>query len=543
MKNVYGYIRVSGKKQEDGVSLPEQKRIIKEYARNNHLNIIHIFEETKTAAKRGRPLFTQMIKNLKAKKAEGVIIHKIDRSARNLHDWASIGDLIDNNIDVFFAHESLNLSERSGRLSADIQAVMASDYIRNLRQEAIKGLYGRLKQGIYPFAAPIGYLNNGKGKVKTVDPIKSPLIKKLFTLYVSEHYNIVQLADKMNSLGLTNINGKPVDKNGVSAILRNPFYIGLMKVKGQTFEGKHEPLVSTRTYKQTQLILAGRNKKTKGTKHFYQFRTLLKCGYCGYSLPGEMQKGNVYYRCQTKSCPTKTIREDVVEQYFKNVLASIAISDDELVQLKKVLREENDTITSRQEDIIKGYKLQQTQLKQREQKLIHAYLDNLIDKNEFENMKSNILLKIQELNEKININTSSKTGLLDVINEKLELCNMSIKLYDTGISEEKREIVKNITSNVVVIEKKVRFTIPSPYCDIANRDVLVSSGDKQDTNRTLTSQITYTDKNTSGIQPKPLNKEQSKQFINLLLNKHSLTEQNSSTMNEHDVSKNNPRSE
>ena len=40
MKNVYGYIRVSDKKQEDGASLIEQKRIISEYAKTNNLKII-----------------------------------------------------------------------------------------------------------------------------------------------------------------------------------------------------------------------------------------------------------------------------------------------------------------------------------------------------------------------------------------------------------------------------------------------------------------------------------------------------------------------
>ena len=40
------------------------------------------------------------------KKADGVVIHKIDRGSRNLHDWADIGDLIDNNVEVYFAHEN-----------------------------------------------------------------------------------------------------------------------------------------------------------------------------------------------------------------------------------------------------------------------------------------------------------------------------------------------------------------------------------------------------------------------------------------------------
>jgi DNA invertase Pin-like site-specific DNA recombinase len=77
------------------------------------------------------------------------VIHKIDRSARNLRDWADLGDLIDAGVDVHFANETMDLKSRGGRLSADILAVVAADFIRNNREETRKSFYRRLKQGIY----------------------------------------------------------------------------------------------------------------------------------------------------------------------------------------------------------------------------------------------------------------------------------------------------------------------------------------------------------------------------------------------------------
>ncbi len=102
---VYGYIRVSTQKQGAGVSLIEQKESIIRYAVKHQLEIVQWFEELETAAKHGRPIFTYLMKLLQSGKASGVIIHKIDRSARNLRDWASLGDLIDNGVDVHFAHD------------------------------------------------------------------------------------------------------------------------------------------------------------------------------------------------------------------------------------------------------------------------------------------------------------------------------------------------------------------------------------------------------------------------------------------------------
>src|SRR5437899_12637648 len=87
MKKFLGYTRVSTAKQgERGVSLQEQHDAIAGYAERHGLEIASWFEERETAAKRGRAVFNHVLKLLGEEKAHGVIIHKIDRSARNLKD-------------------------------------------------------------------------------------------------------------------------------------------------------------------------------------------------------------------------------------------------------------------------------------------------------------------------------------------------------------------------------------------------------------------------------------------------------------------------
>jgi site-specific DNA recombinase len=110
MKQYFAYIRVSTTRQgEFGVSLPQQKDAIERYAQRNQLEISRWFEEQETAAKQGRPIFGTMVNLLRKRAAVGVIIHKIDRSARNLRDWADLGELIDRGVEVHFANESLDL--------------------------------------------------------------------------------------------------------------------------------------------------------------------------------------------------------------------------------------------------------------------------------------------------------------------------------------------------------------------------------------------------------------------------------------------------
>lgn len=512
MKKVYGYVRVSDLKQVDGASLSEQERAITEYAQKNRLEIIHWFRETKTAAKRGRPHFEKMMKQLKTGRADGVIIHKIDRSARNLHDWAAIGDLTDSNIDVHFAHESLDMNERGGRLSADIQAVMASDYVRNLRQEAIKGLYGRLKQGIYPFRAPVGYHNNGRGQVKTIDPRYGHLILKLFELYVYKDHSILTLVPKMKKLGLRNWRGNPLDKNGISRVLNNPFYAGVMEVRGLSFKGKHETIISVRLYKQAQLKLKG-NKRSGLLIHNYLFRGMIRCGICKRIMSGELQKGRVYYRCQIRDCPTKSIREDNAERRMMGILKQITISKKEYAMLIEIVQQENEEKRQSTRTQLKSIQLEESKLQQKEKRLLDAYLDNVIDKENYNRHIHELNLGIKDLDQRKNTISKDMEENYKYLLKSLELCKNPLKMYDLGILEEKQKLIKIVTSNFVAKGKSIEFLPHSPYLELANRDMLSLCEHNRDAARKLLSPIIYTDKNTSEIIPTPLNKESLVNFL------------------------------
>src|SRR5687768_14878504 len=103
-KTYFSYVRVSTQRQGvSGTSLTEQQAAIDRYAQRFNLQIAKQYEERETAAKQGRPVFLEMLKALRQGKAAGIVIHKIDRSARNLKDWADLGSLIDSGIEVHFA--------------------------------------------------------------------------------------------------------------------------------------------------------------------------------------------------------------------------------------------------------------------------------------------------------------------------------------------------------------------------------------------------------------------------------------------------------
>jgi DNA invertase Pin-like site-specific DNA recombinase len=470
VKQCFGYIRVSTAKQgEHGVSLQEQRDAIARYAERSGLEIVRWFEERETAAKRGRVVFNTMLGELRRGKAEGVVIHKIDRSARNLKDWADLGELIDRGVQVLFTNESLDLTTRGGRLSADIQAVVAADYIRNLREETRKGFYGRLKQGVYPLPAPIGYVDRGQGKPKEIDPVKGPLVRKAFELYASGQYTLDTLGDTLWKLGLRNRRGGRITRTGISTFLNSPFYVGLMRIRrtGETFPGAHQPLIPKSLFDRVQAVLNGKTN-TRVQKHRFLFRRLLTCKRCGYSLIGEIQKGHVYYRCHTPACPTTIVREELADGAFRRELAPLRFSDVERALVAKrisYLRKHRGEERDRQ---AKALALQRARIQERLNRLVDAYLDQVIDKETFESRKASLLLEEKAIEEQQG-NLGLETERIDRVAEFLELAGSAPLGYEMGLEEEKRELIERATSNRLVEGKSVEFRLSIPFRIVAER--------------------------------------------------------------------------
>ncbi|WP_457936065.1 recombinase family protein [Mesorhizobium sp. 10J20-29] len=464
MKPCFGYIRVSTQKQGEGVSLDAQKDAILVFAEAHGFAVTEWFEEKETAAKSGRPIFNRMLRDLKRGKARGLIMHKIDRSARNLRDWAIISELPDIGVDVHIATEPYDFRSRGGRLTADIQAVIAADYIRNLREETIKGLTGRLKQGLYPFRAPIGYRDNGRGKPKTVCLEKGPLVRQAFDLYASGECSLRALQQEMARRGLAGHTGKPLSLHGIETMLGNPFYLGLIAIRrtGVTYQGIHEPLVDARTFKRVQDVRSGRAGK-KVTRHNHLYQGLFRCGLCDRPMTPERQKGHIYYRCHARQCDTKTVRQELLDHAVRYRLEALRFLPEAEQQLRARFMEWFGG-QGRVADIT-SLELRLAKAADRLDRLTDLLVDGDLDKHLFEEKKSRLTLERIALQEEIN--TAHKEDLLpDELEKFLELMKSLPELYELLVDDEKRSLIRNVFSNRSVSGQSVEL---KPHGWLADR--------------------------------------------------------------------------
>ena len=435
------------------MSLDAQKDAILGFAERNDIAIVRWFKEEQTAAKSGRPIFNQMLRALKAGKADGVVMHKIDRSARNFFDWAKIGELADSGIDVHFATESLDFRSRGGRLAANIQMAVAEDYVRNLRSEVLKGQRGQLERGLYPFSAPIGYLNNGKRELKTIDPVKGPLVKRAFELYGSGQYSLHSLRREMAARGLAKASGQSLSKGCVEKFLGNSFYTGIILIRrtGEVFQGVHEPLISVELFERVAAIRAGKSGK-KVTRHNHLFRGLFACGKCGRSMIPERQKGHVYYRCQFRECPRNCIREEPLTDRIVEVLSANPLSDEVIAAIDRKVAawaKKHDGSNDK-----RTHAMRMAQLEERLERLEDAAIEQVIDADSFAKRKQKVLLEKAAL-ETARRKTARFHHIPGVIRKFLERLKNLAEHYIFAEPAEKREIVEIATSNRTVRDKYV----------------------------------------------------------------------------------------
>lgn len=134
MKKILAYCRVSTKAQADrDNSLPTQKRIIEEYALKKGYEIAEWYSEAKSGFKGNRKEFKKMLEHLKTPEIEGVIFHKLDRSARNVADFALLDQMVTiHKKKMIIIEGEFDTSRAAGRLAFRNFCNMAVWYSENL---------------------------------------------------------------------------------------------------------------------------------------------------------------------------------------------------------------------------------------------------------------------------------------------------------------------------------------------------------------------------------------------------------------------------
>jgi len=400
------YLRVSTREQaekgegEEGFSIPAQREACTRHVRDAGWVLADEYvDRGESARSADRPALKAMLARIaEDRDIDAVVVHKIDRLARNMEDHVAIRALFRRR-GVALVSVTENVEETaSGRLVEGIHALMAEFYSANLANEIKKGLNQKVKLGGFPHGAPLGYVNlrevvGGRQVARIIpDPERAPLISGAFDRYATGEWTLQRLAGELAHQGLTNRGqrGKPsapITWQGLAKILANPVYLGIVKWNGIQYPGTHQPLVTPEVFRRVQELLAARAARgTRERKHPHYLKGLLHCGVCGRRLSIQHSKGRyVYFFCLgQKNDPAGTCREpyvaaDDLEAQVEDLYRRIQLPESWAERLREEMAAE---ITERQAADVAQRELLTGQLAKAEgerRKLLDAYYGGAID--------------------------------------------------------------------------------------------------------------------------------------------------------------------
>ena len=342
------YARKSTESEEMQVlSIESQVKEMLALAEKEKLEIVDLKRESHSAKEAGaRPVFNEIVEEIKSGKYNGILTWAADRISRNAGDLGRIVDLMDQgllkDIRTYGQRFGNNPNEKFLLMILGSQAKLEND---NKRINVKRGLKARAEMGLFPGMAPCGYLNDKRSDHRCeilVDPIRGSVMKQMFEKVGNERWSGRKVYQWLKfEMRFTAKSGKALSLSNVYNLLRNPIYFGIFEYprgSGNWYTGKHKALIPRELFQAVQEKLAEDNRPKKKFQDF-TFTKLMVCGVCGSGITAqEKQKGladggvntYVYYSCcksKDRACKNPYLREDRLIEQLLALLEHVSIDE------------------------------------------------------------------------------------------------------------------------------------------------------------------------------------------------------------------------
>src|SRR3972149_11922725 len=194
------YIIYARKSTEDEdkqiLSIEAQLTELREFAAKEKLEIVSSIQESKTAKEPGRIKFGEMLEMVEKGKVDGILSWHPDRLARNSVDGGKIIHLVDQGKIKSLKFPTFWFEPTpQGLFMLQILFGQSKYYVDNLKENVTRGMRQKIRNGVWPLWAPLGYLNNPITRGIDVNKEKTTLVKRMFRVYSSRNYTLKEMSE------------------------------------------------------------------------------------------------------------------------------------------------------------------------------------------------------------------------------------------------------------------------------------------------------------------------------------------------------------
>ncbi len=321
----------------------------------NKLNVVKTYQESYSAKVADlRDEFNLMVKEIENGNIDGVIAWHPDRLSRNMKEAGAIIDLVDRGAirDLQFATFTFE-NTPAGKMLLGITFVMAKEYSEHLAESVGRGNKRAIEGGEFIGKFKHGYVLDINRYFRP-DPLNFAKVQRMFEMALNgKSQKEIRLWINEQSYTIQKLQGsKHVthvwDKDDVSKLLRDPFYVGVLKwgINHTDLTEKYDfkPMLTVDEFLTINRIDSLDNSKIlamhsprNGETKANMLKGKVYCGECGKTLTSmllpkyfkgtlDVKEYRYYYKCETEGCSMfgKSARAkfviDAAQEFFMQYL-------------------------------------------------------------------------------------------------------------------------------------------------------------------------------------------------------------------------------
>jgi DNA invertase Pin-like site-specific DNA recombinase len=475
------YARVSTDKQaEKELSIPAQLTAARDYADRHGWTVVREFVEAGASARTAdRPVLQQMLRAVQSDDGiQVVLVHKIDRLARNVYDHATIRALLQQRR-VRLASVVENVDDSvPGQLVENIMASIAQFYSANLSEETRKGMRQKVLKGGWPHMPPRGYrvAEREAGSTLEIDPSVGPVIRRAFELFASGVYSVGGLGRQLAREGLCSKSGGPIPKSHVHRMLTNVFYIGRIRWKDLDVPGSHPPLITEDLFERVQTALTTRSRDpgVQRTVRGLPLRRVAQCAMCRSRVGGEWHQKWGYYRCSRRSyrkdlCTNRMCNAKRAHAQLEEVLKSVQITQATGDQIREAVHKIIDQKTRSATECVSELESERASLLDAQMALTEAYTTGKLASRPYRRKSDGLTTRRQQVESELRAGINA-SDVRSRVHQWLDVAVSLWDLYDRLDDRRREDLIGSVFVTVILDETGiVGYSLKEPFRTLLSR--------------------------------------------------------------------------